>query len=813
MSENPKLISLDLRKTQVLGSLSDIAPYCDHLKELVITWNEEDVQYAPLVKLPKLDTFTIGGIQLSSSRSEIFKAVGKWDRPKTMNPLTVLLIDRSIVGRSILLATHESLEYLHIYQENMAVFFKSQYILGETSEEMDLLGKRLITIDVEDNVIIKYDKNRGELRLCMPKESDASKLVSLLKLPNLNRYFLTFGKYNKWGMLETNCNDTEQTSVGNVIRPMLSFSWTYFIVKYKPLDRSEAKDLGTVKSICYLYCNLYDCESMELLNQLTNLQFVSIAVPLQCRTPATGIFSLLATCKVNADVVCKDFNIRFRKNEQSLKIHMEMDSKADVLVPLAQLSHIKYLQVSGITQPGSLNALFEAFASSKLNAIEELDIQSSAVHFKYISKLAEIQTIKKLKLSLIDPTGIEVLASLNNMEELTVSTGGAGNLCHAFAELASKNKIQFLKILKKPLSPEEVIKVSKISSLKTLECSFFITEDPVSLTELANSRIENLTVHVFDPNYIVQKLFSEFSLSTRLPLQSLQNLFSAFSLSSTARLQTLSVTGKALSKIEVKEISKIKDLRSLRAGFLHSKCLKWLKRLPRLEHLVVDYFQQTKKNSLKFLPPTLQKLELNYSIGPSACKHLAKLESLESLKCSLLDCPGIQLLADIKILKELVIHSASGLLNELFTAFANKSGSMLQELQTPNLKEEVEFCEISRIETLKSLNISYNSCFHKLEVLSQLKELKSLRIADNFSRESTHNNKYLPIFQSCQKLYCVTIEISNSVAKDLVKEIYFVLKSVRDPITQRPLELHMFEDTCFPSFYVSMRMPLQPSLQ
>ncbi|XP_016967286.1 uncharacterized protein LOC108035975 [Drosophila biarmipes] len=773
MSLKPKLVSLDLRKTQVHGRLSDIAPHCGHLKELVFMWNQEDLEYAPLVKLPTLDTFTITGVQLSSARSEIFKAIRKWERPKSLKPLTALLVDRSVVGRSLLLATHESLEYLHIYQENNAVFFKSEYNLGETSEEMDPLQDRLITIDVEENVTIRFDRNRGELRMCMPNEADASKLVSLLQLPKLNRFFLTIGKYNMWGLLEKSFTDLNRKPVGNAIRPMLSFPWTYFVVKYKPLDRSEAQDLATVKSISYLYCSLSDCESMELLSQLTNLHFVSIAVPSQCRTAATGVLSLLSTCRVSAEIVCNDFNIRFRKIEQRLEIHLEKDGKADVLAPLAQLRHIKCLQISGITHPGSLNELLEAFASSNLNAIEELDIQSSVNHFKNVSKVAEIQTIKKLKLSLMDPTGIEVLAALNNLEELTLSTNNAENLSDAFAELSSKNVIQCLRVRNTPLSAKEVVNVSKIGSLKKLECGFLNT-DPVSLTELANSRIENLTVH----------------------------LFSAFSLSSTTRLQTLKVTGKALSKRDVLEILKLKDLRSLSAGFLHSKCLKWLKRLPHLEHLAVDYFQQTRKNSLKFLPSALQRLELNYSIGPSACTHLAKLESLESLKCSLLEGPGIKSLANIRNLKELVIHKASGLLHELFAAFADKSGSTLQELQTPNLRETEEFKEISRIETLKSLNISYNTVFHNLIALSQLKELKSLRIADNVSTNSTYNEKYLPLFQSCLKLDCVTIEMRNGVAKDLVKEIYPVLKSVRDPVSQGPLELHILEDTCFPSFYV-----------
>jgi len=63
----------------------------------------------------------------------------------------------------------------------------------------------------------------------------------------------------------------------------------------------------------------------------------------------------------------------------------------------------------------------------------------------------------------------------------------------------------------------------------------------------------------------------------------------------------------------------------------------------------------------------------------------------------------------------------------------------------------------------------------------------------------------LPIIQACQQLACVTLKfnLNGKVDTNFVSEINTILKSVRDPTTQRPLKLSLTETCTFPDFNVS----------
>jgi len=446
----------------------------------------------------------------------------------------------------------------------------------------------------------------------------------------------------------------------------------------------------------------------------------------------------------------KNVNITLLKGEQNLDIFVQFGCTAEVLSPLAQLNGVNTLQIKGRPEKKSLNGLLEAFATSNISTIEELDISKlDDTFFNSVSKVSEIQSIKKLSCNLVDLTGVEKLANLDKLQELKIKTNEFGTLSALFTSLAVNNKIQCIRIPNGKLSPKEILKVSLIKSLKVLECRFSDMQDQQSLSELANSSIEELIV-------------------SPISYQSVLNLVSAFSSNGIIRLQRLEIKGKALDISETTEISMLPVLISLQIASPDS--LRSLARNPLCK---------------------LQSLELSFPVGLSELESLVQFETLQSLKCALRDEKGVVALANIKGLKELTIVEAGGSLSELYKAFADKSLTILEKLHTPIISSQ-EIREISQIKSLAELNIECECACDNLSDLCQLNELKSLRIAEK-EKSTVKIDNVLPIFQNCQKLDCVTFELYEdcSEALKVAKEVNTILKSIRDPAVRKPLKLHI----------------------
>jgi len=226
------------------------------------------------------------------------------------------------------------------------------------------------------------------------------------------------------------------------------------------------------------------------------LQYIEIFVDESLDSKASLlVLKLLYAKQMTAKLFFKNVNITLLKGEQNLDIFVQFGCTAEVLFPLAQLNGINTLQIKGRPEKKSLNGLLEAFATSNISTIEELDISKlDDTFFNSVSKVSEIQSIKKLSCNLVDLTGVEKLANLDKLQELKIKTNEFGTLSELFTSLAVKNKIQCIRIPNGKLSPKEILKVSLIKSLKVLECRFSDMQDQQSLSELANSSIEELIV-------------------------------------------------------------------------------------------------------------------------------------------------------------------------------------------------------------------------------------------------------------------------------------------------------------------------------
>ncbi|XP_016954358.1 uncharacterized protein LOC108027422 isoform X2 [Drosophila biarmipes] len=789
----PNLRKLALEGITVAGTVSEIAPHCTYLEELKIKFNAEGGgadQYAPLAHLPNLKDFIITGIYESGSEMLFFKSFEKLHRPRNLRPSILTIEDSLFHGthtkRSIIIPAFESLLFLELY---LAYFDdeppnKITFDLCEISENSCFTDDLLVAIPETKTLRIKFDRYKGELELKLYWSSDISQFGQLSKLPNFDRLVVL----NKCTALD------HPESIAKFLQSMVpkgQIGLKSCKIHYGPIDELETIEIAKIKSIRSLGCHVWEWNSIKLLSQLPNLDHLVINVRDTIDSFDSKILlDLITACQVQATILCNRFSITIKKTEKHLEIKMKRDYQLDALRFLAQLS-FNTLTISGDADPASLNPFLDAFVTSNFSTIQELDISELQYDlgdlcgykfgFEDISKVAELQSIRKLKLTLFNTNGIEKLGELNNLEELAICAKGRHEAL--FIKLAEKNTIRSISCSE--LNPNEFSKVSRIRSLKKLVFPSSASLNLQSFFDLANSSIE------------------EFYFQSHK--HSLQQFISAFSSNKTTRLQHLHVY-----KLDISQNAEVKELKCLKRLVVKnfsSQCAPTLNKFPELEYLALEnYYKLPSKAStsnlnnltLNSLPLTLQTLDISFYIGFGECNYLVELKKLNDLKCSLRDEPGVEVLANIQNLRKLTIDCAEGSLTELYRAFALMS--KLQELHAwiPLCSDDIR--EIWQIKSLTNLSFWYQKECDNLAGLGELLELKSLHIVRRFW-ERVDIESVLPIFKSSKKLQYAELK-GESVATNLASRIHKILKSVRDPALQGPLKLCIIDLSPFPNIHV-----------
>ncbi|KAH8256055.1 hypothetical protein KR026_005842, partial [Drosophila bipectinata] len=472
----------------------------------------------------------------------------------------------------------------------------------------------------------------------------------------------------------------------------------------------EVAELAKIKSLRLLACSLLEQDYVEHLSKLTNLQFINIDISSRLISFEKGLWDWLDACENIIIIKYNNVEISIYKYKRMLKIESFYNFNASDLIRLSALRDIEIVEISGEFLSGSLNKLFEAFSLNSACTVIELDISELEIE-EDISNITQIQSIKKLKCSLLKIDGIEKLAQLPNIEDLTIETEDPASLVSFFEDLAAKKNpaIRYLEINEKNLRPEEVVKICQLPFLSRLKCSFH-NSDVEFLWR--NSSIEHLVINELD----------------------------------------------------------------ITSSYLKSP-------------------GDTGFNS----PVSLKKMVLQSPISFRECQHLIMLESLESLECQFEDTRNINILADLKNLKVLIIKEPEDENEdeehirlresywELYRDLALKKSSTLKELHAP-INSTQELYEIKKIKSLNTLNISYSS---NIECLVELTDLETLYISDV---EKTEN--IIPIFRSCKKLSFVQLKFKLSwrPQPNFLGEVINILKIVRNPEIQKPLQLTILYD-------------------
>ncbi|XP_026836776.1 uncharacterized protein LOC113564328 [Drosophila erecta] len=787
---NQNLTRLSFGNTEVPGSFFDIIRHCANLEELRFPLNPEVVasQYEPIVNLPNLKTILVTGLQRSESESLFFSILRKLHRPTSLPPLTLSIEDYlTDLHRPVTFATFNSLRCLRVdepyayYERNeweWSAVFKAEYDLSAMEDDSNSIEDSLVTIRLGDGVKIKFIRSEGKLELKLHDKSDISQMGPLSKLPKLTRL-----------VVQKKANSLEKPdSLAEFLRSMApkgSFALKSCKINYGRLHQAEIEELAKIKSLRFLACHLHDGPDIDF-SQMTNLQHMKVNFRQNNYYISSDVIhNLLSKCQVQATIYSDNVTITLLRNKKRLEIDLFNCEDSYFAIPLAKLKDIKTLVIAGQQDVDYINTIFDAFAAN-LSTIEELDLSDLEaaycpriewVNFANISKVTDIQTIRTLRCCLTDVTGVEKLADLSQLENLEIHHAGDGNLIELFTKLAEKNTIKCISTGK--LNHEEVLKITQMRSIRTLLCRLSYEDDLQFLAELANSSVEELFICEYN-----------YTMRDTTPVVLGTALFNPYSWK------------KKLDFVEAVEVTKITGLKRLCAGFNDPESAQVLDRLPLLEDLTIGKIPL--ENPLRVLalksPSTLKKLELYEWIGCCECEYLSQIETLESLTCSFRNETGIEHLANIQNLKELFIHSTQVSLGNLYRAFAQKSDSKLEKLQCPVTCSD-EMREISQIKSLKVLIIYWKKMCDNLSDLSRLYELTSLSLVDWFGSTS-NSDSILTILQYCQKLDRVDLGLSFGVALDLVSQVNKVLRSIRDPANQKPLQLNILSRSVYPKIHV-----------
>ncbi|KAH8288081.1 hypothetical protein KR054_000038, partial [Drosophila jambulina] len=517
----------------------------------------------------------------------------------------------------------------------------------------------------------------------------------------------------------------------------LALKWIYTVGR--DLDQFNTAALLKIKSIAHLTCTFSDWESVELLSGLVNLQTLNIRVENDFeKMYSEALCRLLSTCSSCGAIECPDWRIEFLKNGNAL----------------GQNKRVKTLKI-GSEELKRKSDIFEALGHRDLIEIEELDVAEYwHISVKDILTVAEVQPITKLNILLTDAKDPENLSDLTELEELVICGSGQGSLTKLFEQLATKASLQSLKINSAELSGEELVRVSRIRSLRKLDLCGSPLEDCSALMEQANSNIEELTL--------------------ASPRFSLGPLFSAFAAGTTNGLRHLAVNGaqhRIIDILALEELSKMKGLRSFQCRCLcnNISLLRNLKHLAKLDiALIVEI--------------------------PQELPFLAELGNLESLTlllddykdvCSLLNANNV--LADIKSLRKLCLIVLTDVkFTNIYRAFASKSVKLTHLTTAVGCVEEVS--EITRIKSLQNLKLFFKRSRSKLTSLGELPELKSLKIAlaDWYNLDAARD-RVISLLKCCRNLDFLSFNFTRLFMDSPLLDIYALLKSIRDPTVQGPL--------------------------
>ncbi|KAH8257357.1 hypothetical protein KR038_007664, partial [Drosophila bunnanda] len=734
---NPNLRRLKLTSAELYGRLSDIVPYCNHLEYLTISMKDgqDAAQYAPLAQLPRLRYLTLLGEPEEGSLLKLFRGL-----------------------RETLIQ--------HISIPNIYVTFEEQYALSEISS---LTSIKYCPRDISEDLRLAYvpTKFRKTYRLFRPQKkcnqmdfetvkyriraSINTRRIDSLEIANNVNLLLKGKNALEWyGLLHSSQFYVEGwITIDDLgLLPETYSKTPYFEVsklelsKDMPITQKEIDTLAAYPCITCIRCHLHQLEQM-------------IAVKLQhlngfdaCTRRVDRIRT--EQCEVRVvNINHPDWTLVLDFFEKDVSINVR------IFTPLINLRNLKSLVIAKSSV--SLGELYKNFASMKTHVLEYLRV--GFLGPDEVAEVAKIRSLKELECGFFCSRFIDHLATMNQLELLTITVHPQGRLRALFKALASRQDptLRCLTVERTSLTFEEVDELARINSLVILELGL---------------RDEQDWQHSPSHKPGSQYQYIRYCHKCKLPPMGSEHI------------QHLIHT-KALPFVpdEARFDTQVKFLTELYATSTPLN-LNLLAKLPLLRYLSIffEYSHPVVENLVRTLAVIAPQRMRKITFGSQDFKLISQFEELQYLDTYLYHFKDIDSFGLLSNLKELCLNNPQGI--DMYPILTNLKELPYFESLIVNGKDldNYEMVAVVSIKTLTRLSIGIASN-EGLKYLILAKGLEMLEVTSTHYAQENDLDYINLICMKCTKLKIFSLyRYYGYITKNRVGKLVETLKSVRDPV-------------------------------
>ncbi|XP_023036166.2 uncharacterized protein LOC111519438 [Drosophila willistoni] len=555
-----------------------------------------------------------------------------------------------------------------------------------------------------------------------------------------------------------------------------------------PINYEETLLVSKIKSLEKIGLSFSDSRSFEVLHRLTSLKLIrskDSKFPIQ-------ILSFLNSCE--SEIIIEQTNREIIYNKTQGKLILKNTStdgevhNANDYACLGQLDNLKTLRIAGENKCRSLQKLLgiiaiyanltelilekinlKEFTIVDVNDVE--NVQPTTITPVELMEIVKMNSLKTLKCGFLKNENIAFLSQLENLNQLTITTHQTGSLQKLFEKIALQpsSALEFLSIEKNGLTLKELQPLAHIKSLKRLELCSISTGNQYGLPTFAH----------------LNELFIRSHQGGTLFMEPELNFDSA--------LESIIILGSPLEVQDVAALALYKSLRKLQINVEQFETIDLLSSFCKLEELNIRLIGNEPQSNISIppkYPQNLRKLIIkNRTILGADIQNIMEISNLQSLDC-IIDAETCEQLALFEKLEELIITiSKNGSLAGLLQALTQKTPSILKHLTINNkLLDLGEVAKLKCISSLTSIHCGLleDASFYDLQHLNNLKIL-TITSHHDFRNIS---NAFLEILKYCTSLDSIDlIDCVGEINTRFICKAAWVLENVRDPTTQKPLEL------------------------
>ncbi|KAH8370857.1 hypothetical protein KR093_005222, partial [Drosophila rubida] len=637
---NKNLTRLDLMNKEQSAELVYIIRHCKKLKDLsfVIKKNLSDSEYIELSKYFNLVNLRILGVHESGSLCPLIKALATKQSSRLAKlvidvaPLDIIEIAQACEIRSLeefrcrfvnlphfdlLIYRVKGNDYvnLNFQQETdatdlafLADLPKLQSLRTHGRHKQGTLKSLFQAIAAKETPHLQRLKTfKLQKEIKTPFNND--EMQALLKIKTLDTLSCSFADERPMDLTAQLPNLTvvkiESHKEANLLLAVLAgcaneITFTRF---FREITYNKKESKLTITNSSYEN-DVFDAQEYAVLAQLPQLKSLHIVGK---HKPGT-FKDLFAALALTANGTLQE--IIFRNEfefERSKKLFINNEETEEII----KIASIKKLQCGFIDEQsikllaklikpqelnitsyrdGALEPFLQELASLPFSSLQKLCLSGRSLKYEEIAEVAKVKSLKSLDCAFADGQNVEVLAQLDQLEELTIKIDECSSLVTLFQALAStaSKTLQYLKIADRSISFEEMQFITQIKNLRNLCCSFDNIESIKLLTHLSALRELLIEFDQCDAEGI--EILAQLTNLTGLDIKSPEIGSLHHLLTKLPHLESLIIRENDIDASELAAIMSLKSLRRLQCGFNKTPRNENLEALRKLEVIEITSY-------------------------------------------------------------------------------------------------------------------------------------------------------------------------------------------------------------------------------